>query len=267
MFMDTATDFGGSYTPSDADNLERGPVRVRNALQFSLNIPSVKATAVNTPDAPVRQGEGLRDDVPDRQDQRPGLSIALGVQEVRPVDLSTAYGTLANGGKKIAHTTILSVKDQSGTDVGEPITSRRPATRWRRPRRPSSSPTSWPATRTRRSTRSGASSRSTGPGNGAGRRPSRPARTTTPRTSTRTASSRRRPTAAGRRASTPSPSAPGTATATTRRRRRREAGLLDRRHDLRLAGLPAGGDEEVGDQRLRGPGRHRPGEDRPVHRR
>ena len=50
MLMDTATDFGGKYTPSDADNLERGPVRVRTALQFSLNIPSVKAAQVNTPD-------------------------------------------------------------------------------------------------------------------------------------------------------------------------------------------------------------------------
>ena len=43
MFMDVTTDFGGGYSPTDADNLERGPVRVRNALQFSLNIPSVKA--------------------------------------------------------------------------------------------------------------------------------------------------------------------------------------------------------------------------------
>src|SRR5207245_8246528 len=49
-----------------------------------------------------------------------GLSIALGVQEVRPVDLVTAYATLANGGKKLGHTTILSVRDQAGTDVIAP---------------------------------------------------------------------------------------------------------------------------------------------------
>jgi membrane peptidoglycan carboxypeptidase len=46
MFMDVVTDFGGGYTPTDADNLERGPVRVRDALRFSLNIPAVKATSV-----------------------------------------------------------------------------------------------------------------------------------------------------------------------------------------------------------------------------
>ena len=50
MIMDSATDFGGGYTPNDADLLERGPVRVRNALQFSLNIPSVKVGAINGTD-------------------------------------------------------------------------------------------------------------------------------------------------------------------------------------------------------------------------
>ena len=50
MLMDVGTDFGGGYTPNDADRLERGPVRVRNALQFSLNIPAVKTMAINTPD-------------------------------------------------------------------------------------------------------------------------------------------------------------------------------------------------------------------------
>jgi peptidoglycan glycosyltransferase len=119
MFMDVSADFGGKYTPADADTLERGPVRVRNALQFSLNIPSVKTAEINTPDhlfarakdfGMIFQGETTT----------AGLSIALGVQEVRPVDLVTAYGTLANGGKKLAHTGILSVKDQSGTDVIPP---------------------------------------------------------------------------------------------------------------------------------------------------
>ena len=119
MFMDTATDFGGSFTPSDADNLERGPVRVRTALQFSLNIPSVKTAQVNTPDRIFSRAKdfGL---VFASDRSTAGLSIALGVLEVRPVDLVTGYGTLANGGRKIGHTTILSVRDQAGADVVPP---------------------------------------------------------------------------------------------------------------------------------------------------
>ncbi|MEJ7749645.1 MAG: transglycosylase domain-containing protein, partial [Candidatus Limnocylindrales bacterium] len=119
MFMDAGTDFGGGYTPNDADRLERGPVRVRNALQFSLNIPSVKAMAVNQPEhvfARARDfGMTFQSDTTDA-----GLTLALGVAETRPIDLVTAYGTLANGGRAAEHTTILSIKDRQGTDVVPP---------------------------------------------------------------------------------------------------------------------------------------------------
>ena len=119
MLMDSATDFGGNYTPSDADPLERGPVRVRNALQFSLNIPSVKAAIINGPDHLYDRAQdyGMQFQV---GKANAGASIALGVLEVRPVDLVTAYATLANGGKRVGHTTILSIKDQSGKTVGTP---------------------------------------------------------------------------------------------------------------------------------------------------
>ena len=45
MFMDVTTTFADSngYTPKDYDLLERGPMRMRSALQLSLNIPAVKA--------------------------------------------------------------------------------------------------------------------------------------------------------------------------------------------------------------------------------
>ena len=119
VFMDSATDFGGDYTPNNADRLERGPVRVRTALQFSLNIPSVKAMAVNGPDHVFSRAKDLgmafQSETTDA-----GLALALGVAEVRPIDLVTAYGTLANGGRAIGHTTILSVKDRSGKDVVDP---------------------------------------------------------------------------------------------------------------------------------------------------
>jgi membrane peptidoglycan carboxypeptidase len=117
MLMDVGTDFG-NYKPNDADNLERGPVRVRNALQFSLNIPAVKTMALNGPDHVFTEAQkfGLTFAGP----LKAGLSLALGVQEVRPVDLITGYGTIANGGVEIPHTTILSVKDASGNDAVPP---------------------------------------------------------------------------------------------------------------------------------------------------
>lgn len=121
MLMDSATDFGGGYTPTNADNLERGPVRVRKALQFSLNIPAVKAMVLNSPDhvfAKAKEfGLTFQSDTTDA-----GAALALGVAETPPVDLVTGYGTLANEGRYIGHTTILSVQDRAGNDVVEPYT-------------------------------------------------------------------------------------------------------------------------------------------------
>ena len=119
VLMDVGTDFGNDYTPNDADRLERGPLTVRNALQFSLNIPSVKALQVNDPATVFERAQefGLRF----RGDSsNAGLSLALGTQETPPVDLATGYATIANGGRYIGNTTILTVKDRSGEDVVDP---------------------------------------------------------------------------------------------------------------------------------------------------
>ena len=43
LLLDITTPFGPGWTPRDADQLERGPVLVRKALQYSLNIPAIRA--------------------------------------------------------------------------------------------------------------------------------------------------------------------------------------------------------------------------------
>ena len=47
-------------SPTQADKLERGPVRLRNALQFSLNIPAIKAAHHQRPRPRLRPDQGLR---------------------------------------------------------------------------------------------------------------------------------------------------------------------------------------------------------------
>ncbi|HEX5452051.1 MAG TPA: penicillin-binding transpeptidase domain-containing protein, partial [Candidatus Limnocylindrales bacterium] len=122
MFMDVVTNFGSSkspYIPVDADHLERGPVRLRSALQFSLNIPAVKALDDNGVTHVFEMAEkfGFR-----FQTSKPsaGLSLTLGTQEVHPVDEATAYGTLANGGQYVGRTMILAVKGSDGKDLITP---------------------------------------------------------------------------------------------------------------------------------------------------
>jgi membrane peptidoglycan carboxypeptidase len=115
-FMDVVTDFGGGYTPVDADSLERGPVRLRGALQWSLNIPAIKATYMNGVDKVFeraqRMGIRFQGDAPTA-----GLSFGIGTEVIHPVDLANAYGTIANGGEYVPHVTVLTITDSTGKDV------------------------------------------------------------------------------------------------------------------------------------------------------
>jgi len=119
MFMDVTTTIGGDYAPTDADTLERGPLRLRQGLQFSLNIPAVKAAVINGPDHvfDVARKFGLRFQ---SNTNVAGSSIALGTLEVHPIDLVGAYGAIANGGVLVPRTTIASISDPAGVAVWPP---------------------------------------------------------------------------------------------------------------------------------------------------
>jgi membrane peptidoglycan carboxypeptidase len=119
LFMDVATDFGGgsspSYIPHDADGLERGPVRLREALQYSLNIPAVKAAAINTVSHVVKRAQDFGLQFP--AGTNPGVSIGIGTVEVHPADLVSAYGAIADGGALVSRNMVLSVTDKNGQKV------------------------------------------------------------------------------------------------------------------------------------------------------
>jgi len=108
MLMDVTTDFGG-YTPTDFNGRERGPLRVRNALQFSLNVPAVKALGLVGEKKVFRKSQAFGMEF---QQNKPtaGLAMALGTLEVHPLDLNQSYATMANGGVNVGHTSVLEIK-------------------------------------------------------------------------------------------------------------------------------------------------------------
>ncbi len=115
MFMDVVTDFGRGFTPTQADDLERGPVRLRSALQFSLNTPSIKAGIMNGLDHFYERSRDFGIDyIPGSV---PVTSMGIGTLEVHPIDLLGAYGAIANGGVLMPRTTILQVRDADGKVV------------------------------------------------------------------------------------------------------------------------------------------------------
>jgi peptidoglycan glycosyltransferase len=121
LLLDIATEFGPGWTPRDADQLDRGPVLVRKALQYSLNVPAIRALQRVGSDAVADRAErfGIRFTGGRKAFLQAGLAGAIGTVEVRPIDLTSAYGTLANGGVHIPPRMILEVRDATGKVVYE----------------------------------------------------------------------------------------------------------------------------------------------------
>jgi len=115
MFMDVVTDFGRGYTPTQADKLERGPVRLRSALQFSLNIPAIKATMIQGLDHTFERSKDFGLVFPSTA--LPVRSMGIGTLETHPIDMLTGYGTIANGGVKMPRQLITKVVDENGHQV------------------------------------------------------------------------------------------------------------------------------------------------------
>lgn len=108
----------GDYTPHNYDETERGPVRVREAIQMSLNIPAVKMVylvGVETAlDFATSLGYSSFGD-----HSAFGLSLVLGGGEVKLLEHTNAYAILANEGMRHDLASILRVEDSQGVVLEE----------------------------------------------------------------------------------------------------------------------------------------------------
>lgn len=122
VYTDTA---GNTYRPVNYDGKFRGPVSIRTSLANSLNIPAVKTLEYITVDGLLDVANRLGAtsivsphlECPDYPyDSRPyyGLALTLGGGEMKPLDLTAAYATLANGGLNMPPTPILWVETTRG---------------------------------------------------------------------------------------------------------------------------------------------------------
>ena len=96
LIDDRPTDFNG-YRPQNFDRLFRGQVRVRDALQLSLNIPAVALTDALGPAKLLQAMDRaqMRTALPIGQ---PGLAVALGGIGVTLEDMVQLYAAIARGG-------------------------------------------------------------------------------------------------------------------------------------------------------------------------
>jgi len=91
---------GDPYVPLNYDRTFHGPVPIRRALACSYNVPAVKTLQAIGLDTLVKLARDLGISTFEEVD-RFGLALTFGGGEVRLLELTAAYGALANGGYRV----------------------------------------------------------------------------------------------------------------------------------------------------------------------
>jgi penicillin-binding protein 1C len=115
---------GGSFRPNNYDGRFHGPVRLREALANSYNVPAVVTAEAVGPGRVLARLAELGIGTLGAAADHYGAAIALGDGEVRLVDLAGAYATLARGG---VYRPVIAVKEATGKDGAPLVLARAPA--------------------------------------------------------------------------------------------------------------------------------------------
>ncbi len=120
---------GLPWSPRNYDGEYHGVIPLRKALALSLNTVAVRLAHTHGIDAVTRLATDLGVRTPLRSD----LTVALGSSEVTPMDLASAYASLARMGIRIDPAWITRVEDRNGrvlARAGERIAFVRPSFPW-----------------------------------------------------------------------------------------------------------------------------------------
>ncbi len=108
-----STDSGEPYNPKNYDDKNYGPVKMKEALGMSLNVPAVKTLYLAGVKNSIKLAKSMGI-TSLNQPSRYGLSLVLGGGEVMLIDHVSAFGVFANDGVKVDKTSILRVESSKG---------------------------------------------------------------------------------------------------------------------------------------------------------
>ncbi len=118
IIMDSPETLGGvdaslDWKPRNYDGDFKGPVTVRESLEHSRNVPTVKMAYDLGVDTILKFVNRIGFNASLAHD----LSLSLGSFGVTLVDIVTTYGIFPNGGKRVVPKSITSIKDRYGNPV------------------------------------------------------------------------------------------------------------------------------------------------------
>ncbi|HEV8352633.1 MAG TPA: penicillin-binding protein 1A [bacterium] len=127
ILYDTPLRYGGvggePWVPRNYDRRYRGAVTLRYALEHSINVPAIKTIAEIGPERVVDVARRMGIASP----LRPDLTLALGSSEVTPLEMASAFGTLAAVGVRAEPIALVRVIDRTGKVLEESRPIRHPA--------------------------------------------------------------------------------------------------------------------------------------------
>ena len=104
------------WCPENDEKDFQGPVTLRQALTQSLNVPTVKLLNQITPQYAIDYVTKFGFD---KSQFQPYLTMALGANEVTPLQISAAYAVFANGGYLVTPYFIQTITDDAGNIIAK----------------------------------------------------------------------------------------------------------------------------------------------------
>jgi penicillin-binding protein 1B len=114
----------GPWSPQNYDKQFHGPITVRSALEQSLNVPAVQAAKTVGTKSIVQLLRRLGITSAIGSDLS---SVALGSSSVSLMEITAAYGAIANGGIAVKPTAVRSTRDRQGDVVWNGVPDRQQA--------------------------------------------------------------------------------------------------------------------------------------------
>jgi penicillin-binding protein 1B len=111
------------WTPRNYDGEYRGRMTARNALELSINVPTVRVSLL----AGLPYVLAAAKDAGITSRLRGYPSVALGAFEISPMEIAGAYAALANSGVRVAPNAIVGVMTGDGTVLDRKATALSPA--------------------------------------------------------------------------------------------------------------------------------------------
>jgi penicillin-binding protein 1A len=117
IIEDSPVTFENGWSPENYEKKFKGPITLREAFELSINVVGVKLLEQVGVNKVINYAHkaGIKSEL------RSDLSLALGTSEVTPLEIASAYATIANLGVRVDPISIIRIEDYNGKIIKENI--------------------------------------------------------------------------------------------------------------------------------------------------